>query len=109
MWQRVGGVQRGGTRARGQQRQRLASARRSFALTGDNLMSNDEKIASLLAAGRLLQSKQWPGGKREIERLPGESYPEAVLRVIRSLDESERSMLRELVHWVRDYERADEC
>jgi hypothetical protein len=72
-------------------------------------MSNDEKVAALIAAGRLLQSKQWPGGRREIEREAGETYPAAVLRVIRSLDESEREKLRELVAWVRDYERADEC
>jgi hypothetical protein len=70
---------------------------------------NDEKAASLVAAGRLLQSKQWPYGRREITRERGESYPAAVLRVIRSLSSSEREKLRELVHWVRDYERADEC
>jgi hypothetical protein len=74
------------------------------------IMSNDaEKIASLLAAGRLLQSRQWPGGKREIKREAGETYPAAVLRVIKTLDPDERAKLRELVAWVRDYERADEC
>jgi hypothetical protein len=69
---------------------------------------DDEKAAALIAAGRLLQSKQWFWGKREIKRAPGETYPEAVLRVIETLDEEERSKLRELVSWVRDYERADE-
>jgi len=73
------------------------------------VIMSEEKIAALIAAGRLLQSKQWPGGKREIKREHGESYPQAVLRVIRTLDESEREKLRELTEWVRDYERADEC
>jgi SOS-response transcriptional repressor LexA len=68
----------------------------------------DEEAAALVAAGRLLQSKQWPGGKREIKRAPGETYPSAVLRVIQTLDESERAKLRELTEWVRAYEKADE-
>jgi hypothetical protein len=69
---------------------------------------DDETVAALLAAGRLLQSRQWFWGKREIKRAPGESYPAAVLRVIQTLDENERAKLRELVAWVREYEKADE-
>jgi hypothetical protein len=68
---------------------------------------DDETVAALLAAGRLLQSKDWFWGKREIKRAQGETYPSAVLRVIQTLDENERAKLRELVAWVRDYERAD--
>jgi hypothetical protein len=67
----------------------------------------DEEAAALLAAGRLLQSRQWFWGKREIKRQAGETYPQAVLRVIKTLDAEERNKLRELTEWVRDYERAD--
>lgn len=71
-------------------------------------MSNDdEKIASLLAAGRLLQSKDWFWGRREIERASGETYPAAVLRVIKTLPDDERAKLRELTEWVRAYEKAE--
>lgn len=66
---------------------------------------NDEQIAALLAAGRLLQSKSWPGGRQKIERADGEAYPEAVRRVIAGLPPDERDHLRELVVWVRSYER----
>lgn len=68
---------------------------------------DDETVAALLAAGRLLQSKQWFWGKRQIKRERGETYPQAVLRVIQTLDPDERAKLRELVSWVRDYERTD--
>ncbi|MDW8324284.1 MAG: hypothetical protein RMK60_09310 [Burkholderiales bacterium] len=67
----------------------------------------DEQAATLVAAGRLLQSKQWPYGRKRIEKLSGESYPQAVARVIRALPEDERAYLRELVIWVRDYERQE--
>lgn len=70
-------------------------------------MMDDEKAAALLAAGRLLQSKDWFWGRREIKRMPGEKYPAAVLRVIQTLDAEERAKLRELTEWVRDYEKAD--
>jgi hypothetical protein len=69
---------------------------------------DDEKAAALVAAGRLLQSKDWFWGRREIQRRERETYPQAVLRVIQTLDENERAKLRELTEWVRDYERADE-
>lgn len=65
----------------------------------------DQQTAALLAAGRLLQSRGWPVGKKTIERQPGESYPEAVSRVIAGLPTGERDRLRELVGWVRSYER----
>jgi hypothetical protein len=68
----------------------------------------DEEAAALVAAGRLLQSKDWFWGRREIKREAGETYPAAVLRVIQTLDESERAKLRELTEWVRQYEKADE-
>jgi hypothetical protein len=68
---------------------------------------DDEKAAALLAAGRLLQNKDWFWGRREIQRREGETYPQAVLRVIRTLPDDERAKLRELTEWVRDYERAD--
>lgn len=71
------------------------------------VMMDDEKAAALLAAGRLLQSKDWFWGRREIKRMPGEKYPAAVLRVIQTLDAEERAKLRELTEWVRDYEKAD--
>jgi hypothetical protein len=68
---------------------------------------DDETVAALLAAGRLLQSRQWFWGRREIKHERGEKYPEAVLRVIKTLDAEERNKLRELVAWIRDYERTD--
>jgi hypothetical protein len=71
------------------------------------IIMDDEKAAALVAAGRLLQSKDWFWGKREIKRAPGETYPAAVLRVIQTLPADERAKLRELTEWVRDYERAD--
>lgn len=66
----------------------------------------DEQAAALVAAGRLLQSKDWCSGRKTIEKLDGESYPEAIQRVIGSLSEDERDALRGLVEWVRQYERA---
>lgn len=68
----------------------------------------DEQAAALVAAGRLLQSRDWPGGRKRIERQQGESYPEAVQRVIASLPHDERERLRELVQWVREYERTSD-
>lgn len=68
---------------------------------------NDTQARALVAAGRLLQSRGWPGGAVKIEKLAGETYPEAIARVITSLDASDRDRLRELVQWVMDYERAD--
>ena len=66
------------------------------------------QIMSLLAAGRLLQSKTWPGGRVGIAKMSGESYPAAVARAIAALSAAEREGLRELVSWVRDYEQRDE-
>jgi hypothetical protein len=68
----------------------------------------DEEAAALVAAGRLLQSKDWFWGRREIKRREGETYPQAVLRVIKTLPDDERNKLRELTEWVREYEKADE-
>jgi threonine synthase len=67
----------------------------------------DKEAAALVAAGRLLQSKTWPYGRKKIEREAGESYPAAVARAIKGLPEDEREKLRELTQWVRDYERAE--
>lgn len=69
---------------------------------------NNEQAAALLAAGRLIQSKCWPGGRIRIELEPGERYPQAVARVIACLSPHERDRLRELVAWVRGYERAEQ-
>jgi len=68
----------------------------------------DEEAAALIAAGRLLQSKNWPFGRRKIEREAGESYPAAVARVIKTLSDDEKAALRECVQWVRSYERNEE-
>lgn len=65
------------------------------------------KAAALVAAGRLLQSKTWPGGGVQIRAQPGETYPAAVARAIASLAAAERDHLRELVAWVRDFELYD--
>lgn len=67
----------------------------------------DEEAAAFVAAGRLLQSSDWPSGKKAISKASGETYPEAVRRVIATLPEDERAHLRELVAWVRSYERAN--
>lgn len=66
---------------------------------------NDRQVTALIAAGRLLQSRTWPGGSRKIDPAPGESYPLAVARVIATLDSGDRDHLRELVAWVKDYDR----
>jgi hypothetical protein len=65
---------------------------------------DDQTVAALLAAGRLLQSRQWFWGKREIKRMEGETYPMSVMRVIETLPADERAKLRELVAWIRNYE-----
>lgn len=65
-----------------------------------------EQATALVAAGRLLQSKSWPGGRRRIERRGGEAYTEAVARIVAGLSDDERERLRGLVSWVRSYERA---
>lgn len=68
---------------------------------------NDRQATALLTAGRLLQSKSWPGGSRKIDPAPGETYPQAVARVIAALDDGGRDRLRELVAWVLGYDRHD--
>lgn len=68
---------------------------------------NDAQARALIAAGRLLQSKTWPGGKIRIEPAAGEAYPQAVARIIATLDDGDRDRLRELVAWVLDYDRHD--
>lgn len=68
---------------------------------------NESQVRALIAAGRLLQAKTWPGGRVKIEKGEGEAYPQAVSRVVASLDDGNRDRLRELVAWVLDYERVD--
>ncbi len=68
---------------------------------------NDRQATALLAAGRLLQSRTWLGGSRKIDPAAGETYPEAVARVIATLDDGDRDRLRALVAWVLDYDRHD--
>lgn len=67
---------------------------------------NDRQATALLIAGRLLQSRAWPGGSRKIDLAPGETYPQAVARLIATLDIIDRDHLRELVAWVLDYDRS---
>lgn len=69
-------------------------------------MTNNQ-AAALIAAGRLLQSKTWPGGRIRIEPMAGEAYPQAVARVVATLDGGDREQLRGLVSWVLDYDRHD--
>lgn len=66
---------------------------------------NESQVRALIGAGRLLQSKAWPGGRVEIDKREGESYPQAVSRAIVALDEADRQRLRDLVAWVLEYER----
>lgn len=66
---------------------------------------NDRQATALLAAGRLLQSRTWPGGSRKIDPAPSETYPQAVARVIATLNITDRGHLRDLVAWVLDYDR----
>lgn len=68
---------------------------------------NSTQAAALVAAGRFLQSRHWPGGGMKITCAPGETYPQAVARVIATLDDGDRDRLRELVAWVLDYDRHD--
>lgn len=68
---------------------------------------NDAQARALISAGRLLQSRTWPGGSHKINPAAGETYPQAVARVIAALDDSDRGHLRELVAWVLDYDRHD--
>lgn len=67
-------------------------------------MTNSQ-AAALVAAGRLLQARGWPGGPVKIEKRPGETYPQAVARVVATLEAAERDWLRGLVAWVLDYDR----
>lgn len=66
---------------------------------------NESHVHALIAAGRLLQSKAWLGGRVKIDKREGESYPQAVFRAIVALDDADRQRLRELVAWVLEYER----
>lgn len=68
---------------------------------------NDQQAVALIAAGRILQSRQWPGSPIKIAPGSGETYPLAVARVIATLDAGERDRLRELVVWVLEYERTE--
>lgn len=68
---------------------------------------NSNQAAALVAAGRLLQSRAWPSGGMKITCVRGETYPQAVARIIATLDDGDRNHLRELVAWVLDYHRHD--
>lgn len=68
---------------------------------------NSNQAAALVAAGRFLQSRAWPGGGMKITCAHGETYPQAVARVIETFNDGEREKLRGLVAWVLDYERHD--
>lgn len=68
---------------------------------------NDAQARAMIAAGRLLQSKAWRGGRVKIEKREGETYPQAVSRTISTFDDSDRNHLRELVTWVLEYEQFD--
>lgn len=68
---------------------------------------NSNQAAALVAAGRFLQSRAWPGGGMKITCAHGETYPQAVARVIAMFDDGDRDRLRELVAWVLDYDRHD--
>lgn len=67
----------------------------------------DQQAAALIAAGRILQSRQWPAGPVKIAPALGETYPLAVARVIAALDAGERDRLRELVGWVISYQKTE--
>ena len=68
---------------------------------------NEAQVRALIAAGRLLQAKTWPSGRVKIEKREGEGYPQAVSRVIATLDDGDRDLLRELVAWVLEYEHSE--
>ena len=68
---------------------------------------NEAQARALIAAGRLLQAKAWSGGPVNIEKREGETYPQAVFRVVSTLGDSDRNRLRELVAWVMEYEKLD--
>jgi hypothetical protein len=67
-----------------------------------------EQENALIAAGRLLQAEDWPGGPMKIEVRKGETYAAAVKRAIDKLSPADRAWLRGLVAWIREYEREDE-
>lgn len=72
-------------------------------------MMTDNQAAALVTAGLLLQSKSWPGGRVKIDKRAGETYPQAVARNIAGLEAAERNRLRNLVTWVREYERQEQA
>lgn len=67
----------------------------------------DEQASALIAAGRILQSKEWHYGQIKIKKMNGERYPESVKKAIDSLTENQKEHLRDLISWVRDYEKND--
>jgi hypothetical protein len=67
-----------------------------------------EQEKALIAAGRLLQAEDWPGGPVKIEVRDGETYAAAVKRTTDKLSPADRARLRGLVAWIREYEREDE-
>ena len=69
---------------------------------------NANQLKALKLAGYHLQHREWPGGRKEIKTQPGETYLQAVQRVINGLPDAERDQLRGIVEFVFDYDREEE-
>ncbi len=66
------------------------------------------QLMALKLAGYHLQHREWPGGRKQIKPADGETYLQAVQRVINGLPDAERDQLRGIVEFVFDYEREEE-
>ncbi len=66
------------------------------------------QLKALKLAGYHLQHREWPGGRKEIKTADGETYLQAVQRVINGLPADERDRLRGIVEFVMDYDREEE-
>jgi hypothetical protein len=66
------------------------------------------QLKALKLAGYHLQHREWPGGRKEIKTQPGETYLQAVQRIINGLPDAERNQLRGIVEFVMDYDREEE-
>lgn len=68
---------------------------------------HDRAAQRLVIAGRLLQAKS-NGFHRPIVKRDGETYPQAVLRVLQDdLPADERCQVKDLVDWLEDFETND--